>query len=95
MPDALPPSEFGGKVRKNRTQPFPHEPTASERLMLTYTTGDPSGVFDPDQGEAFSGLSPYEVQLQKRLLAGDMDKGQVWEEFQSMPQPSVEVDPTQ
>lgn len=34
-----------------------HVPTPSEELMLTYTTGDPTGLSDPDDGQAFTGLS--------------------------------------
>lgn len=67
MPDKLAPSEFGGKAQRNRVQPpvtpdgrAGHTPTASEQVMLTYTTGDPTGVSDPDNGEAFSGLLPIE-----------------------------------
>lgn len=60
MPGAGAPSEFGGKVRRNRTQPPPHEPTESERLMLAYTTGDESGDQPPDNGEAFNGLLPLD-----------------------------------
>ena len=56
MPGAGPPSEFGGRQQVNRVQPPPHEPTASERLMLVYTTGDESGALAPDKGEAFNGL---------------------------------------
>lgn len=82
MPDALPPSEFGGKVRLNRTQPSPHEVTPSERLMLTYTTGDETGNSDPDDGEAFSGLLPLDEQAE--LRQADIDAqgyGSVWEEM--------------
>lgn len=67
MPDKFAPSEFGGKVQKNRVQPSVnpvgrpgHIPTPSEEAMLTYTTGDPTGLSDPDNGEAFTGLLPYE-----------------------------------
>lgn len=83
MPDqAGPPSEFGGKVQKNRVQPPPHEPTPSERMMLLYTTGDESGNLDPESnGESFDGLLPYDEQLALRRAEGVMDKGQVWEEM--------------
>lgn len=77
----LPPSEFGGKIGKNRIQPFPHEPTAEEKLMLTYTTGDETGAMDPDDGETFSGLIDYDQQLAIRTAEGVMDKGQVWREM--------------
>lgn len=82
MPDQLPASEFGGKVQRNRVQPPPHVPTASERLMLTYTTGDESGVLDQDAGEVFSGVLPKEAQEAIMRDAGLLDKGQVWEEMQ-------------
>lgn len=88
MPDSLgPPSEFGGKVGRNRVQPPPHEPTASEQLMLTYTTGDPSGINPftkkraPDNGESWEGLLPLKEQIALRKAAGDLEKGQVWEEL--------------
>lgn len=73
MPDKFAPSEFGGKVGKNRIQPRVapngrpgHEPTPGEELMLSYTTGDASGNSDPDNGEAFAGLLP--VELAKEIL---------------------------
>lgn len=82
------PSEFGGKQQqRNRTQPLPHLPDASEELMLTYTTGDPSGINpftgrpEPDSGEAFDGLIPRKTQEALRKAAGDLDKGQVWEQL--------------
>jgi hypothetical protein len=49
--------------------------------MLTYTTGDPTGASNPDGGEAFSGLLPYEEQKAIRERAGDLKKGEVWEEM--------------
>lgn len=60
MPGEGRPSEFGGKIRRNRTFPPPHEPTASEQLMLGYTTGETSGDLDPDGGEAWEGLLPLD-----------------------------------
>ena len=82
MPDALGgPSEFGGKVQKNRVQPSPHVPTASEKLMLLYTTGDVDGSKNPDAGEAFSGLIPADQLLAIRTAEGVMDKGQIWEQM--------------
>jgi hypothetical protein len=81
MPDAFGPSEFGGKARTNRVQPPPHQPTASEQLMLLYTTGDESGESVPDNGEAMTWLLPYEQQVALRRDAGDLDKGQVWDEM--------------
>lgn len=67
MPDTHPPSEFGGKVMKNRIQPpitpagqKGHTPTPSEEVMLTYTTGDPTGLTAPDNGEAWEGLLPID-----------------------------------
>jgi len=73
MPDKLPPSEWGGRVQKNRVQPpitpagtQGHNPLddPSEQVMLTYTTGDPTGLSDPDDGEAFAGLLPLEQALE-------------------------------
>lgn len=87
MPDRLAPSEFGGKVGKNRVQPLPHLPTSSEALMLLYTTGAESGVNpytglrEPDNGEAFNGLLPEKVQRALREQAGDLKKGEVWDEL--------------
>lgn len=81
MPDPYPPSEFGGKGRRNRTQPAPHEPTASEKLMLTYTTGDDTGESNPDGGEVFAGLLPEAEQRALRQQAGDLKKGEIWEEM--------------
>ncbi len=68
----LPPSEFGGRVRRNRIQGGTHIPTPSEELMLTYTTGDPSGASNPDKGEAFTGLLPAKRQRELREQAGDL-----------------------
>jgi len=62
MPDTSE-TEYGGKVQRNRVQPPPHEPTASEQIMLTYTTADDSGATDPDDGEAFKGLVPEEERI--------------------------------
>lgn len=83
MPDRLKPSEMGGKVQRNRVQPSPHSATASEKLMLTYTTGDaePTVNSEPDGGEAFAGLLPYDEQLALRTAEGVMEKGQVWKEM--------------
>lgn len=84
MPDSPGgPSEFGGKVRRNRTQPPPHVPTAREKLMLLYTTGDVDGTKDPDNGEAFAGLLSAERQTSIRQAEGVLDKGQKWDEVQS------------
>jgi hypothetical protein len=70
MADEVGPSEFGGKPQLNRVQPSTtpagtkgHAPDPSERLMLVYTTGDESGLSDPDGGEAFAGLLPLEEAL--------------------------------
>lgn len=83
MPDALgPSSEFGGKIQKNRVQPSPHVPTASEKLMLLYTTGDVDGTKNPDSGEAFAGLIPAADLLRIRTEEGVMEKGQIWEQMQ-------------
>jgi len=85
MPDKFKPSEFGGKVRKNRVQPPPHVATSSEKLMLGYTTGDPEPTVDsmPDDGSAFAGLLPADQQRAAREAEGVMEKGQVWEEMQN------------
>ena len=60
------PSEYGGRPQRNTIQPpvAPngqpgHEPTASEKLRLTYLTGqDEDSTKLPDNGESFSGLLP-------------------------------------
>lgn len=77
MSDTMPASEFGGKQQKNRVQPGitpngdpGHTPTASEEMMLTYTTGDPSGLSDPDGGAAWNGLLPADEQAQKLIDQG-------------------------
>lgn len=71
------PSEFGGKQQKNRVQPAitpdgleGHTPDPSEEIMLTYTTGDPSGLSDPDGGASWNGLLPYDEQLQAVIDSG-------------------------
>ena len=78
------PSEFGGSGPKaNGVWPAPHVPTASEQLMLTYRTGDPSGLSPVDtEGAAFQGLLPAAEQRAIRQAAGDLDVGQVWDEMQ-------------
>lgn len=53
MPDGLRPSEFGFSSKKNTLAPYPHEPTASEKLRLVYMTGDEAGE-TPDP-ESFVG----------------------------------------
>lgn len=65
MPADLPPSEFGGKVQDNTIQgrspngEFIHQPTASERLRLTYVAGVPADsdddVLAPRDEFAFTG----------------------------------------
>ena len=90
MPDALgKPSEFGGKVGRNRVQPSPHIPTQSERMMLLYTTGDESGTSTPDGGEAFAGLIPLGRQIAKRKAEGVFDKGQVWDALKTEADPLI------
>lgn len=81
MPDALgKPSEFGGKVQRNRVQPLPHVPTPSERLMLMYTTGDESGLTEPDpNNDVFAGFLPADQQRAIRQAEGALDKGQEWD----------------
>ncbi len=76
MVDSLPPSEFGGKQQLNRVQPFPHEPTASEKLMLQYTTADDTGLTNPDTGEAFHGLLSLAEQTELMESSGQLEKGQ-------------------
>lgn len=75
------PSEFGGKTGRHGIQPLPHRLTASEKLRLGYRTGQ-----DVDRNllggpEAFSGLLPLDIQTALRKEAGDLEKGQVWEEM--------------
>ena len=81
MPDSLgKPSEFGGRVQRNRVQPPPHVPTPSERLMLMYTTGDESGLVEPDpNGDVFAGFLPEVQQRAIRAAEGHLNKGQEWE----------------
>lgn len=82
MPEQMPPSEFGGRPMRNGVQPPPHIPTASERLSLTYRTGDESGqVKEDSEGVIMSGLLPKRVQEEIRKSAGDLDKGEVWDEL--------------
>lgn len=47
-----------------------------------YTTGNESGLDDPDRGEAFSGLLPAEQQEAIRRAEGALDKGQDWTRIQ-------------
>lgn len=89
MADKGAPSEFGGKIQDNNVQPAPHVPTASERLMLLYRTGDVDPSKMPDGGEAFAGLVPYDVQLRRRTAEGVMEKGQVWKELQEAAGPEL------
>lgn len=92
MTDDMPPSEFGGKTMRNGVQPFPHVPTASERLSLTYRTGDPSGVKDLDGGDAFAGVLPLTKQKALREAEGALEKGSVWQEIMQAPKPQLEVE---
>lgn len=81
------PSEFGGRVQRNGVQPRPHVPTRSEALSLLYRTGSETGKnpftgkMEPDHGEAFSGLLPEKEQKKIREQAGDLVKGEVWDEL--------------
>jgi len=81
-------SEFGGTTNDLGIHPFPHRPTAAERLRVIYRTGDEtggeSGVYRaPDQNnEAFMGLLPELEQKALRTSEGVLDKGQVWEEME-------------
>ena len=75
-------SEFGGRQKRNGVQPLPHRPTPSEQLRLVYTTGDPTGATGVDlEGVVFTGLNPRSVQEEIRRQAGDLDKGQVWDDM--------------
>ncbi len=73
----LPPSEHGGKTMRNGVQPFPHEPTASEKLSLAYRTGDESGALNPDEGETFTGFLPLVEQVRIRTDEGVLERGQL------------------
>lgn len=77
------PSEFGGRVKRNGVQPAPHVPDASEKLMLLYTTGDPSGETLDRDALVMQGLLPLEEQRALREAEGALEKGQVWKEMQS------------
>ena len=87
MPNLNAPTEFGGKVQKNRVQPRitpdgkpGHEATSSEELMLVYTTGsednDPVAHPPDKNGEAFEGVLPLEEQIKLRREAGDIPETQ-------------------
>lgn len=80
MPDPGPPSEFGGKIQPNGVMPPPHEPTPSEQLSLGYRTGDATGRTGVVP-TVWEGLLPAKEQEELRRQAGDLDKGQVWEEM--------------
>lgn len=88
MPDPYPPSEFGGKTNHLGIQPFPHRPTAAEKLSVVYRTGDESegetGVYLPldTENAAFEGLLPEEEQIAILEAEGKFEKGQVWEEIE-------------
>ena len=81
MADKGAPSEFGGKIQDNNVQPAPHVPTANERMMLLYRTGDMDPSKMPDGGEAFAGLVPAAIQRKRREAEGVFEKGQVWKEL--------------
>lgn len=72
MSGDLPPGEFDGKTQRNGIQPFPHEPTASEKLSLVYRTGSEAGDAKPDGGVAFTGLLPLAEQRAIREAMGDL-----------------------
>jgi hypothetical protein len=75
------PSEFGGKTGKHGIQPLPHRLTSSEKLRLGYRTGQDIDR-DLDAGpEAFNGLLPLDIQTALRKEAGDLEKGQVWDDM--------------
>jgi hypothetical protein len=75
------PSEFGGQVGPHGIQPLPHQLTASEKLRLGYRTGQAIDRSLPAGPEAFNGLLPLDIQTQLRKEAGDLEKGQVWDEM--------------
>lgn len=87
MPAKNTPSEFGGRVQRNGTQPRPHRPTSSEALSLMYRTGSEDGINPftkraaPDNGEAFEGLLPVSEQTKIKEAAGDLVKGTIWDEM--------------
>lgn len=77
MPIADKPTEFGGKVQKNGIQPRKtpingegHEPSASEKLRLIYTTGqDADSTLTPDGGVSFHGDDQAQIDALKANLA--------------------------
>lgn len=77
----MPPSEMGGKVGKHGIQPLPHRLTASEKLRLAYRTGQDLDRDLPAGPEAFNGLLPLDIQTALRKEAGDLEKGQVWDQM--------------
>lgn len=82
MPAKKGPSEFGGLPQRNGVQPRPHVPTRSEALSLGYRTGDETGRTQTDtEGVAFEGLLPKKDQTAARKAAGDLEKGQIWDEL--------------
>jgi hypothetical protein len=87
VPPKNTPSEFGGRTMRNGIQPRPHRPTSSEALSLLYRTGSEDGINPftkkaaPDNGEAFAGLLPEKEQRKLKEAAGDLVKGQIWDEM--------------
>jgi hypothetical protein len=77
----MPPSEFGGKTGKHGIQPLPHRLTSSEILRLGYRTGQDTDRNANSGSEAFNGLLPLDIQTALRREAGDLEKGQVWDEM--------------
>lgn len=76
------PSEFGGHTNRLGMAPHPHKRTASERLSSVYRTGHEVGeIPDEDNEVHFNGLLPADVQRKRREQAGDLDKGQIWDEM--------------
>lgn len=67
---------------RNGVQPSPHIPDPSERLMLAYTTGDDSGLSDPDDGLAFAGMIDESAQREARVAEGvQFEGGEVYQEL--------------
>lgn len=73
MPNAMGPSEYGGKTQRNGIQPpvspsgmKGHTPTADEKQRLLHSTGQTEdSTSPPDGGEAFSGILPLREAQEK------------------------------
>lgn len=72
------PTEYGGSPQRNTLQPptapdgqAGHSPTPSESQRLQYITGQTADTTRaPDDGEAFSGIDPLDVAIEKRRSQG-------------------------